>query len=122
MLDAIFKARQLGSLALERAADYLDLVRIETELQFLNARARVFAFTLMVLGALFALVFICAAVVITFWDTPYRVAAAWGVAAVFVLVGCIGYFMARMNPHPGSAFKDLHDELQKDLNLIKEIL
>ncbi len=122
MLDAIFKAKQLGSLALERATDYLDLVRIETELQLNNAKARLLSLTLMLLGALFALVFICLAVVITFWETPYRLAAAWGIAAVFVLVACFGYFMARFNPRPGSAFKDLHDELQKDITLIKEIL
>ena len=122
MLDAIYKAKQLGSLAVERAADYVDLVRLEIEIAFNEAKARWLGFTLMVLGFLFALIFICVAVVITFWDTPYRVHVAWLIVAFFILLSAIGFLTTRVHPRPGAAFRDLHEELQKDIKLIKEII
>jgi len=122
VFDAIVKAKQLGTMVVERAGDYLELVRIELEIQLHDVKARMVSLIVTVLSAVLALIFLCLAVVVTYWDTQYRVMAAWGIVAFYALLAGIGYLTNRSHAHPESAFKTLHHELQEDIKLTKEIL
>ena len=122
MLDAIVKAKQLGVIVLERMGDYLELIRIEVEIQRYDFKERMVSLIVTALSALLALIFLCLAIVITCWDTPYRIIAVWGIVAFYVVVACVGYIINRGRKHPEPAFKRLRHELQEDIKLVKEII
>ena len=81
MFETITKARQLGAIALERVGEYLELLKISAEIQGQNLMRRVVGYAVAALFVVLSFIFLGLAVIITCWDTPYRVLSAWSVAA-----------------------------------------
>jgi hypothetical protein len=72
-----------------------------------------------VASLLLLLCFICVALLITEWDTPYRILAAWLLALAWGLVatGCV--VLGRSLMKGNSPFKNIASEVALDLSVIK---
>lgn len=122
MFETIKKARYLAAIALERIDDYLELVRISVEIQGRSLKKRIISFVVIALFAVLSLIFLGLAIIITCWDTPYRVTAAWGVAACYALIAFVAYMGSQDKASPASTFDTLRDELQQDVKLMKDVV
>jgi len=122
MFETIEKARQLGVITLERIGDYLELLRISVEIQGRNLKKRIISFVVVALFAVLSLIFLGLAIIVTCWDTPYRVTAAWGVTAFYALIALGAYVSSQSQPSPVSALDTLRDEVQQDIKLMKDVV
>ena len=122
MFESIEKARQLGVIALERIGEYLELLRISAEIQGQDLKKRIIGFVMVALFAVLSLIFVGLAVIVTCWDTSYRVTAAWGVAAFYALIALGAYLSGQNQPRPVSALDTLRDEVQQDIKLMKDVV
>lgn len=103
------------------AEDRWELAQLEWQ-QHKSALLRVvvLAVLLLCLGTV-ALVVLSAAAVVQWWDTPWRTTAAWGVAALWVLVWGVAWL--RLHQHLrslGSMFTLTRAELARDWQTLKE--
>jgi uncharacterized membrane protein YqjE len=121
MFRTVEKARLLGALALERVDEYLELVKISVEIQGQYLKRRLVHLLVVALFAVLALIFMGFALIVTFWDTPYRLMAAWGVAGGYALIAFLAFMSAPARPTAGSTFDTVRDELQEDIKLMKDV-
>lgn len=122
MFETIKKAKQIGVIALERVGDYLDLLKISAEIQGQNLKKLLVGYAIVGLFAVLSLIFLGLAVIVTFWDTPYRIMSAWGVVAAFALAAVAVYFATPSRVGSASAFETVREELQQDIKLMKDIV
>ena len=122
MFETLRKSKAIGHIALDRVGEYLALARIELKLREEQVLHRVIGAATALLLLLLALIFFCIALLVTWWDSPYRTAVAWLVVGVLVLGACAGVLIARKRPTPHSAFAALQDQLHRDIAVIKENL
>ena len=122
MFESITKARQLGALVLERVGDYLELLKISAAIQGQNLRKRIISYAMVALFAVLSLAFAGLAVIVTCWDTPYRVISAWGVVAFYALGTFLFFLTAPSQADSVSAFDTVREELQQDIKLMKDII
>ena len=122
MFESITKARQLGALVLERVGDYLELLKISAAIQGQNLRKRIISYAMVALFAVLSLAFAGLAVIVTCWDTPYRVISAWGVVAFYALGTFLFFLTAPSQEDSVSAFDTVREELQQDIKLMKDII
>jgi uncharacterized membrane protein YqjE len=122
MFETIEKARHLGVIALERVGDYLELLRISVEIQRQHLKKRIIRFVMVALFAVLSLIFLGLAIIVTCWDTPYRVPAAWGVMAFYALIAFGAYMSSQNQEGPVSALDTLRDEVAQDIKLMKEVV
>jgi uncharacterized membrane protein YqjE len=120
--EAKQRIKNLSAFAGERFGVYVDLVRVEVELQVLEAKAQLVALILFALSALFAIFFLFLALVISFWETEYRIAVAWGIVAFYVVISGLAYWRYLRRPKPEPLFMRLHNELREDIALAKEMV
>lgn len=121
MLETVEKAKQIGALVLERVSEYLELFKISAEIQGQNLVKRVVAYAVVGLFSILSLIFVGVAVIITCWDTPYRLASAWGVAGFYALTALLVYFAAP-KADSASALNTVREELQQDIKLMKDLV
>jgi uncharacterized membrane protein YqjE len=122
VFEKLKKSKQLSLMMFERASDYLSLVGIEAKIQGKLLIKQVVGYAIAALFGLISLLFLGAAVIITFWETDYRILVAWLVFAVFLIVAGIGVFIARKHVSPQAPFNAVRNELQRDIDLVKESL
>ena len=122
MFETIRKARQVGAIALERVGEYLELFKISAEIQGQNLIRRAIGYAMVALFVVLGFIFLGLAVIVTCWDTPYRVISAWGVAAFYCLIAFAVYFGTPSRGRSVSAFHTVRDELQQDIKLMKDIV
>ncbi|MBA4141630.1 MAG: phage holin family protein [Nitrosospira sp.] len=122
MFETIRKARQMGAIALERVDDYVELLKISAEIQGQNLKRRVVGYVVIGVFAILSLIFLGLAVIVTCWDTPYRLVAAWGVAAFYALGAFLLYINIPDRADSVSAFDTVRQELQQDIKLMKDIV
>jgi uncharacterized membrane protein YqjE len=122
MFETIRKARQIGTIALERVGEYAELLKISAEIQGQNLKKRIVSFVMVVLLAVLSLIFLGLAIIVTCWDTPYRVVSAWGVAGFYALAAFVAYIAAPNRADSVSAFDTVREELQQDIKLMKDVV
>ena len=122
MFETIEKARHLGVIALERIGDYLELLRISGEIQGRHLKKRILRFVMVALFSVLSLIFLGLAIIVTCWDTPYRVPAAWGVMAFYALIALGAYMSSQDQAGPASALDTLRDEVRQDIKLMKDVV
>jgi hypothetical protein len=119
MFQGIRKAKILLPFFSQRMADYAELARLDL-VTFRNEMvAAIVGAAVGVASLLLLLCFICIAVLITAWDTPYRILTAWLVAIAWALIamGCV--LLARFMMKGSSPFKNIATEVALDLSVIK---
>jgi uncharacterized membrane protein YqjE len=70
---------------------------------------------------MFTLSFLCVAIIVSAWNTPYVVAVAWGVAAAWLLIS-IATFAMMKTQKPAEPLHVLRDEMSSDLEALKDAL
>jgi uncharacterized membrane protein YqjE len=117
----ITRWRNVGRFCIRRGADYGELFRIalaETKTRLLH---EVIALIAIAVGALFTLSFLCIAIIASAWGTPNFLSVVWGVAATWLVV-TIAAFLALRAQRLGQSFKTLQQELQRDVESVKEAI
>ncbi|MDB5759642.1 MAG: phage holin family protein [Burkholderia sp.] len=106
----------------ERAGDYAELVAIEAKMQGAILAKQAVGYTVAALFGLLAVIFLGIAVIVSFWETDYRILAAWLVFLVFGAGAGAGIFIARKHASAAAAFAHVREEFKRDVDLIKETL
>lgn len=119
MLQGIRKAKILIPFFSQRVADYaalaqLDLITFRNELVVAIIGAAVG-----VTSVLMLLCFVCIAVLITEWETRYRILTAWLIVAAWSLIVTASSLLARILIKGSSPFKNIASEIALDLSVIK---
>jgi uncharacterized membrane protein YqjE len=113
--------RNVAHFCSSRAVDYAELLALELD----EAKARlvreVIAMVVLAVAAMFTLSFVCVAIIVTAWNTPYVVAVAWGVAGAWLLVS-IATFALMKTQKPAEPLHVLRDEVSSDLEALKDAL
>jgi len=122
MLNALRKSKQLTSIALERLGDYLALLRIELQMQGREMRMQLLGFFTALIGALYGLLFIGVAIIVTFWDSEHRALAAWIAVALYLVLAGAGVGLARRHTGKAAVLTTLREEIKRDAELIRESL
>jgi uncharacterized membrane protein YqjE len=122
VFEKLKKSKQLSLMMFERASDYLALVSIEAKIQGKLLAKQIVGYAIAALFGLISLLFLGAAVIVTFWETDYRILVAWLVFAAYLIVAGIGVFIARKHVSPQAPFNAVRNELQHDIDLVKESL
>jgi uncharacterized membrane protein YqjE len=113
--------RNVGQFCIERIADYSELVALEMDDTKKRLVRELGALVVMALAALFALSFLCIAVIATAWGTPYFLTVVWGVVGLWIVVTLIAFLVARAQ----KLSEPLHivqSEIRSDLDALKESL
>ena len=90
----------------------------ETKTRLLH---EVIALVALAVGALFTLSFLCIAIIASAWGTPYFLSVVWGVAATWLVVTIAAFLVLRAQ-RPGQSFQTLQQELQRDVESVKEAI
>ncbi len=122
MLEVLRKSRQLAVIALDRVGDYLALLRIEMKLQGREIGVQVAGYLAAAIFALFALLFIGIALIISFWDSDFRALAAWVVVPLYAGGAAAGSAQARHHAGREAPLQALRDEMRRDIALVRENL
>ncbi len=122
MLEALKKSRQLAAIALDRVGDYLALLRIEMKLQGREIGVQVAGYVAAAVFALFTLLFIGIAIIISFWDSDFRALAAWVVVALYLGGAAAGIALARRHAGREAPLVALREEMRRDIALVRESL
>ncbi len=122
MFDLVRRLKLVAAFLGERRADYAELASLEwAELSRSLVRA-VCGGVVASLALLFFLGFCSFAVVVSAWDSDWRVATAWLVAVAWLVVCAAGgalVWTASRRVHP---FARVRDELTKDVAVVRTAL
>ena len=113
--------RNVSQFCIERVADYSELVALEMDDTKRRLVREVLAVVVMAVAALFALSFLCIAVIATAWGTPHFLNVVWGVAISWVVVTLASFIVARAQ----KLSEPLHivqSEIRSDLDALRESL
>jgi len=119
-MSVLQKSRLLSAIALQRAGDYMDLLRVEIKIREHDIVVKVIGFAIAGLFALLVTIFFGLAIIVSFWDSPYRVLAAWCVVAVYAAIAGISVAISLKHVQPQSIATALRSELQRDIAVFKE--
>lgn len=120
MFETLQKSKQISVIALDRLGDYIELLRIELKMQGRELGMQIAGYLLAALFAVLVAIFLGIAIILTFWDTPYRALAAWGVVVLYAAIAGAAISFSLKHAHNGSAFSTLRNELKRDVELVKE--
>lgn len=122
MFTALHKSRQLYLISLERAGDYMDLLRVEMKIREHQLGLRIAMFAMAGLFALLATIFLGIAIIVSFWGSEYRTLAAWFVVFLYGAIAGIGLNLSLKHFRSPSLSATLRTEFQHDIDVIKEAL
>lgn len=122
MLAAIHKSKQLYLMTLDRAGDYMDLLRVELKIREHQLALRLAGFAMALLFALLATVFLGLAIIISFWGSEYRALAAWFVVLLYGGIAGVCLNLALKHFRSPPLTTTIRGELQRDIDVIKESL
>ncbi|MDB5761263.1 MAG: phage holin family protein [Herminiimonas sp.] len=120
MFETLHKSKQISVIALDRLGDYIELLRIELKLQGRELGMQLLGYVVAAFFGILTAIFIGVAIIVTFWDSPNRAIAAWGVVVLYVAAAGGGIFLSLKHKYDGSAFSTLRNELKRDVDLVKE--
>lgn len=120
MFSTIQKSKQVSLIALERVSDYLELMRVEMKIREQAFGMRLAGYTIAVLFALLATIFLGLAIIVSFWDSDYRALAAWFVVALYAGIAAVSARYCMKLFQPQSMVSTIRSQLRRDIQTIKE--
>lgn len=120
MFETIRKSKEISVIAKDRLGDYFELLRIEMKLQGRELGILALGSVVGAMFALIAVVFLGFAIIVSFWETEYRVLAAWLVMLLYAVIAGISFAIGLKHKPSGSALTTLRNELRRDVDLVKE--
>jgi uncharacterized membrane protein YqjE len=120
-LHTLQKSKTLSMIALDRASDYLDLLKVEMKIRENEFVLRLAGYAVAALFGFLATVFFGLAIIVSFWDSAYRALAAWFVVVLYAGIAGISLnlCMKKFREHT-SIGSTLRTELRRDIEVIKE--
>ena len=122
MFETLKKSKQLSVIALDRLGAYLALLRIELKMQGREIGTQIAGYALAALCAVFMLLFIGVAIIVSFWESEYRALAAWGVVVIYAGGAWAGVSLALRHSGKITVLGTLSDEIRRDAALVRESL
>ena len=119
MFSSIRHAKILLSFLNQRLGDYAQLARFDLTTfreEMINA---IVGAAIGAASSLFLLCFLCVAVLVTAWDTPYRTHVAWLICIAWGLLTGACIYLARRLVKGSAPFQNIGLELSRDLSAIK---
>jgi uncharacterized membrane protein YqjE len=120
MMSVLQKSRLLSAIALQRVGDYLDLLRVEVKIREHDIVVKLIGFSIAALLVLLVTIFFGVAIIVSFWETEYRVLAAWCIVFFYAIIAAISVVIGVRHVQPQSITTSLRSELQRDIALLKE--
>lgn len=122
MFSALHKSKQLYLITLDRFGDYLDLLRVEMKIREHQLALRIAGFTVAILFTLLATIFFGLAIIVSFWSTEYRALSAWFVVVLYGAIAAVCFNLCMKHFRSPPLGTMLRNELQRDIDVIKENL
>lgn len=122
MFNSLRRIKQFGKFIRERSGDYARLFFLEIEIQKQLFFNRLICIIIFSLSVFLSVIFLGIALIVSFWDTPYRILVAWLVFAMFILIMIICAFIYSRNRINKPMFYEMKAELKNDLGLMKDML
>lgn len=122
MFETLEKTKQIAILSLGRVDDYMQLLRIELKMQGRDLAFQAAGYMVAAFFAALTILFIGLAIVVSFWETDYRIAAAWGVVVLYIVLAAVGLFISSAHRLKGSVAGLIRAELKRDVDMVKETL
>ena len=113
--------RNVARFCSSRAVDYAELLALELEEAKGRLVREVIAMVVLAVAAMFTLSFLCVAIIVTAWNTPYVISVAWGVAAAWLVISIATFAMMKAQK-PVEPLHVLRDEVSHDLEALKDAL
>lgn len=114
--------KAVRAFCVQRGGDYAELISLELADTKAKLLRELIAMVALAIGLLFALSFLCIALIATAFGTPYFIDVVWGVAGSWIAVSIAAFFVLRAQLRRASHFAALRPELRKDAQVIKEAL
>lgn len=121
LFSRIKRWQNVAQFSASRLTDYTNLAAVEFDLIRKHFLRDVVLYSLLGLSLMFGMAFVCVAVIVSAARTPYLIDTAWAVAAFWGVVS-IGSFVATRSRNDSGTFSVLSEELQRDIQTIKESL
>lgn len=122
MFNSLRRIKQFGKFMQERSGDYARLFFLEIEIQKQLFFNRLICIIIFSLSVFLSVIFLGIALIVSFWDTPYRILVAWLVFTMFILIMIICAFIYSHNHINKPMFYEMKAELKNDLSLMKDML
>ena len=122
MFNSLRRIKQFGKFMQERSGDYARLFFLEIEIQKQLFFNRLICIIIFSLSVFLSVIFLGIALIVSFWDTPYRILVAWLVFTMFILIMIICAFIYSHNCINKPMFYEMKAELKNDLSLMKDML
>jgi uncharacterized membrane protein YqjE len=122
VFDTLEKAKEIGTITLDRLNDYMELMRVELDIARAHMVTKLSSMVLMGVMAFFAAMFLGAAIIVSFWDTEYRIAAAWAIAAFWTLAAAGCFLWGRGNLKSELEVSKVRSAVQQDIQFLKELM
>jgi uncharacterized membrane protein YqjE len=119
MFLSIRRAKILLPFLNQRLGDYAQLARLDLTTfrdEMINA---IVGAAIGAASSLFLVCFLCVAVLVTAWDTPYRIHVAWLICIAWCLLTVACAYLARRLMKGSSPFENMVSEIARDLSAIK---
>jgi hypothetical protein len=119
MFSSIRRAKILLPFLSQRLGDYAQLARLDlTTFRDEMVHAIVGA-AIGAASSLLLLCFLCVAVLVTAWDTPYRTLVAWFICIAWSLLTGACVYLGQRLMKGSSPFENMGSEIDRDLSAIK---
>ena len=122
MFNSLRRIKQFGKFMQERSGVYVRLFFLDIEIQKQLFFNRLICILIFSLSVFLSVIFFGVALIVSFWDTSYRILVAWLVFAIFISIMIICAFIYSRNRINRPMFYEMKSELKNDLNLMKDML
>lgn len=122
MLSSLHRSKQISVMVIDRLSDYLSLARIELQLQGREVIMQALSYSAAAIFLFLMLLFFGVAIITSFWDTPYRVLAAWTAVCGYSLGAAICINIARRHAIKIIGFHSLNQEIKQDAAILRQAL
>ena len=122
MIHVLRKSRQIVLIAIDRLSDYFALIGIEARLQGHSIVLHLLGYLVAATFAVFTLLFLGFALLISFWDSEWRLLAAWMVVALYGCAAVAGITIAKHYAGHGAGLRSLREEIRRDAAMLRENL
>ncbi|MBN3744391.1 MULTISPECIES: phage holin family protein [Burkholderia] len=115
------KWQNVARFSVLRLSDYASLAAVEFDLAKRRFLRDLILYAVLGLSAMFGLAFVCIAAIVSAAKTPYLIETAWTVAGFWIFAAVGTFIVVRTREELGT-FSVIGDELQRDIQAIKERL
>jgi uncharacterized membrane protein YqjE len=119
MFLSIRRAKILLPFLNQRLGDYAQLARLDLTTFRDEMINTIVGAAIGAASSLLLLCFLCVAVLVTAWDTPYRTQVAWLIFIAWCLLTVACIYLARRLMTGSSPFENMASEIARDLSAIK---